>query len=116
MNAASPTQCSAAGAVGRLTAAPLRRMRIGSTGRWPVGFGGPPKPPSQLTAPPMNPQNTQTTQRNPNNSLLCALGASAIPMYSPSVETDPVDRPPAVLLALQTARFTQANKGNQSLG
>ena len=63
----------------------------------------------------MNPQNTQTTQRNPNNSLLCALGASAIPMYSPSVETDPVDRPLAVLLALQTARFTQANKGNQGL-
>jgi len=34
----------------------------GSTGRWPVGFGGPPKPPHQRR-PSIKPLNTLTTRK-----------------------------------------------------
>jgi len=74
MNAASPVQCGAARAVGPFTAAPLRRMRIGSTGRWPVGFGGPPKPPTHLRPSPKA-LNTRTTQKS-SSPLISALFAS----------------------------------------
>jgi hypothetical protein len=52
------------------------------------------------------------TSRTPYSAPLAPLWFLST---SPSVQTEPVDRPPAVLLALQTARFTQANKGNQGL-
>jgi len=77
MNAASPAQCGAARAVGLLTAASLGRMRIGSTGRWPVGLGGPRKPPTQLPLT-IRPRNTRTPRTNLKAVYLCALGVSAV--------------------------------------
>jgi len=77
MNAASPTHRSAACAVGPFTAASLGRMRIGSTGRWPVGLGGPPKPPTEFP-PTIRPRNTRTPRTNLKAVYLCALRVSAV--------------------------------------
>jgi hypothetical protein len=44
------SQGGAALALGWNTAAPLGRLDLGSTGRWRVGFGGPPKPITQCCA------------------------------------------------------------------
>ena len=52
-------------------------MGIGSTGRCPVGFGGPPKPPTQLPLT-MRPPNTRTPPRNLNAVYLCAVRVSAV--------------------------------------
>jgi hypothetical protein len=58
-------------------------MAMGSTGRWPVGFGGPPKPDPtfklRITISPQTTQTTQTHLQTPLSALIAALRSEAHP-------------------------------------